>query len=256
MVDGVNTLVTDGDPLLGPLANNGGPTATHALLAGSPAIDAGSNPLGFQFDQRGVGFERESGAATDVGAFEVQFVDETAPQVESVVIDDGSGQRSVLRSVTVTFDSPVEIDPGAFEIANRDGQQVEVNLSTQLIGNQTVATLTFTGPQADASGSLLDGNYTLITRSDRIRDLSGNALDGNRDGVSGGNAVDEFYRLFGDADGDRDVDLFDFAAFRASFLRTSGDPMWNRAFDFDGDDDVDLFDFAAFRSRFRTQLAP
>ncbi len=34
------------DPLLGPLAFNGGTTRTHALLAGSPAIDAGSNPLG------------------------------------------------------------------------------------------------------------------------------------------------------------------------------------------------------------------
>ena len=32
-----------GDPMLAPLADNGGPTLTHALLAGSPAIDAGSN---------------------------------------------------------------------------------------------------------------------------------------------------------------------------------------------------------------------
>src|SRR5262249_31803372 len=38
-----NTLgtITGKDPLLAPLANNGGPTATHALLAGSPAIDSG-----------------------------------------------------------------------------------------------------------------------------------------------------------------------------------------------------------------------
>ena len=34
------------DPLLGPLADNGGPTLTHALLAGSPAIDAGDRPAG------------------------------------------------------------------------------------------------------------------------------------------------------------------------------------------------------------------
>ena len=41
------------DPLLGPLANNGGTTLTHEVLRGSPAIDAGDNPLGLEFDQRG-----------------------------------------------------------------------------------------------------------------------------------------------------------------------------------------------------------
>jgi parallel beta-helix repeat protein len=60
------------DPLLGPLANNGGPTFTHALGAGSPAIDTGANPLALSFDQRGAGFARTFGAATDIGAFEVQ----------------------------------------------------------------------------------------------------------------------------------------------------------------------------------------
>jgi hypothetical protein len=58
------------DPKLGPLANNGGFTATHALLSTSPAIDAGINPNGFQFDQRGSGFQRTFGTATDIGAFE------------------------------------------------------------------------------------------------------------------------------------------------------------------------------------------
>jgi hypothetical protein len=37
-----NTLT--GDPQLAPLANNGGPTQTHALMIGSLAIDAGANP--------------------------------------------------------------------------------------------------------------------------------------------------------------------------------------------------------------------
>jgi hypothetical protein len=60
------------NPLLGPLANNGGPTLTLALLAGSPAINKGANPLALAFDQRGPGFARVSGGATDIGAFEVQ----------------------------------------------------------------------------------------------------------------------------------------------------------------------------------------
>jgi len=61
-----------GDPRLGPLADNGGPTATHALLADSPAIDAGDNPSSLATDQRGGTYVRVAGAAPDIGAFELQ----------------------------------------------------------------------------------------------------------------------------------------------------------------------------------------
>jgi CSLREA domain-containing protein len=67
------------DPMLGPLADNGGPTMTHALLAGSPATDAGDpafNPFAFAFplvnDQRGAGFARVVNGRVDIGALEVQ----------------------------------------------------------------------------------------------------------------------------------------------------------------------------------------
>jgi hypothetical protein len=62
------------DPLLGPLANNGGPTLTHALLPGSPAIDAGDPaiPDPPPTDQRG--FARIYGSV-DLGAFEAQPLD-------------------------------------------------------------------------------------------------------------------------------------------------------------------------------------
>ena len=59
-------------PRLGPLADNGGPTLTHALLSCSPAIDVGSNPLVHAFDQRLDGFNRVFGADADIGAFEWQ----------------------------------------------------------------------------------------------------------------------------------------------------------------------------------------
>jgi hypothetical protein len=58
------------EPLLLPLANNGGLTRTHALSTGSPALDAGNNAAGLATDQRGVGFPRVLGAAADIGAFE------------------------------------------------------------------------------------------------------------------------------------------------------------------------------------------
>src|SRR5262249_55507497 len=67
--------ITGADPDLGPLADNGGPTETHALLSGSPAIDAGSPaPVGSgneaceAADQRGVA--RPVGPHCDIGAFE------------------------------------------------------------------------------------------------------------------------------------------------------------------------------------------
>jgi hypothetical protein len=61
--------ITD-DPLLLPLADNGGPTLTHAFDTTSRALDAGSNPDNLAFDQRGDGFARTLGAGTDIGAFE------------------------------------------------------------------------------------------------------------------------------------------------------------------------------------------
>jgi predicted outer membrane repeat protein len=70
--DQVGTAANPIDPRLGPLANNGGPTQTHALLAGSPAIDRGDNTLVPATDQRGGGFLRSVGGVTDIGAFEVQ----------------------------------------------------------------------------------------------------------------------------------------------------------------------------------------
>ncbi|HZK82981.1 MAG TPA: choice-of-anchor Q domain-containing protein, partial [Humisphaera sp.] len=57
---------------LGPLANNGGPTKTAALLSGSPALNAGSNAIaanyGLTTDQRGVG--RVRFGTVDIGAYE------------------------------------------------------------------------------------------------------------------------------------------------------------------------------------------
>lgn len=71
------------NPQLAPLANNGGalaagapgvagtgPTPTHALYVGSPAVGAGNNLENFDYDQRGQGFPRTVGIGTDIGAYE------------------------------------------------------------------------------------------------------------------------------------------------------------------------------------------
>ena len=75
--DTISTSVCGGatvaDPLLGPLADNGGPTLTHALLPGSPAINAGDPGAASlpEFDQRGPGFPRVAAGRIDIGAFEL-----------------------------------------------------------------------------------------------------------------------------------------------------------------------------------------
>jgi len=68
-----------GCPMLKRLSDNGGLTLTVSLRPGSPAIGAGSNPLGLPFDQRGSGFTRATGNGPDIGAIEA---------VEDRIFDD------------------------------------------------------------------------------------------------------------------------------------------------------------------------
>jgi hypothetical protein len=87
------------DPLLGPLAANGGPTPTHALLAGSPAIDRGSGACPLT-DQRGV--TRPQGIRCDIGAFErggpgLGGLDFDGDGVPDVVVGAGRGDEPRVR---------------------------------------------------------------------------------------------------------------------------------------------------------------
>jgi hypothetical protein len=60
---------------LGPLADNGGPTKTHALLVGSPAINKGDCNGGTVLtDQRGVRRPQPVGGVCDIGAFELELL--------------------------------------------------------------------------------------------------------------------------------------------------------------------------------------
>jgi Immunoglobulin I-set domain len=85
-VPGTNTFP---DAKLGPLADNGGPTLTMALLPGSPAIDAGDSSAAPFCDQRG--FPRPAGSAADIGAFEYGSM---LPVLS--ITHSGPGQLSIL----------------------------------------------------------------------------------------------------------------------------------------------------------------
>jgi hypothetical protein len=103
-----------GDPLLAALADNGGPTLTHALAANSPALGRGANPLSFATDQRGSSFAREVGGGVDVGAFESSLV---APELPG----DYNRDHSVSAADYVLWRKFVNHDVAPHELADGDG---------------------------------------------------------------------------------------------------------------------------------------
>jgi hypothetical protein len=100
------------NPLLAPLGNNGGLTLTHALMPGSPAINAGNNALAvdspnnpLQFDQRGAGYVRRAGivmgnAIVDIGAYE--FNNATSPVTLSGRVSTSAGRGIDNARITLT----------------------------------------------------------------------------------------------------------------------------------------------------------
>ncbi len=107
------------DPKLGPLANNGGPTQTHALLAGGLAIDHGSNAAAVDVtqsgspalatDQRGNPVARIANTTVDMGTYELFTLN--APIVVSTNVDEldgniSSGHLSLREAILLANSSP------------------------------------------------------------------------------------------------------------------------------------------------------
>ena len=131
------------DPLLGALADNGGPTKTHALLTGSPAIDTGDDsvlgsPLFLTTDQRG--FPRLQGAHVDIGAYEAPATD--APQTSPITVtktgDSNDGLCGVgdcsLREAIASGDSgdAINIPLGVYTLTL--GTELTINQNLTLTG--------------------------------------------------------------------------------------------------------------------------
>ena len=93
------------NPVLGPFANNGGPTFTFALLPGSPALEAGDDaligpPFNLATDQRGL--SRKSGTHVDIGAFEHDVSTWPPPSVTTLGASSGASS-AVSGTGPVTF---------------------------------------------------------------------------------------------------------------------------------------------------------
>jgi predicted outer membrane repeat protein len=98
------------DPMLGPLANNGGPTLTHVPLPGSPALDGGDPAAASgvsnvpEFDQRGSMFTRVYGSSIDIGSIEAQSSPSSCdfngdslcdgPDIDQLVVEIASGNHN------------------------------------------------------------------------------------------------------------------------------------------------------------------
>jgi hypothetical protein len=182
--------------------------------------------------------------------------------VESVVVNQGETQRSIVDRVAITFDSIVtlqETNGPAFAFRNRESlANVEYVKQVSVVDNKSVVTFQFLpGPSVLARGSstptLDDGSYELTIMGSRIH-VEGIALDGDQDGTPGGDYrfVDTFFRKFGDSNAGGFVDLLDFAQFRGSFGTSEGTPTYQRGFDVDGNGVIGLSDFAEFRRNFGT----
>jgi surface-anchored protein len=145
-------------------------------------------------------------------------------------VNTGTAQRSRVTSLRVTFSSPT---PG-LTVANFQLVGFPGTVTVTPNGADTEYTLTFSGAGTE-HGSLRDGLYTL------------NVL--NVPELNGASSF-QFHRLFGDADGDRDVDARDLSAFRQAFGNTTN----LAAFDWDNDGDVDRADYQRFLRRYGKRI--
>lgn len=169
-----------------------------------------------------------------------------APSVTGVQIENGAAQRSMVRQIAVTFSTLVTLDAGALTITFKGtSTTVAANISTATVNGVTVATITF---PAGIGASIGDGRYILTTDATKVHETSPLHL-----GMSA-NRTDEFFRLFGDYNGDARVDFIDFAFFRNALGSQSGSANYVDFFDFNNDGRVDFLDFAQFRTRLGTTI--
>jgi PKD repeat protein len=150
-------------PLLGPLADNGGPTMTRALLAGSPAIDQGHSG-GLTTDQRGLPRPIDDpntpnapdGDGSDIGAYEADVYP------PPVVADFAAELTSGVAPLTVSF---TNLSSGAINYSWDFGDgntSVSVN-PTNTYTNAGSYTVSLTAVGAGGTNSLTRTNYVVVT---------------------------------------------------------------------------------------------
>jgi predicted outer membrane repeat protein len=163
------------------------------------------------------------------------------PAVAKFVVNNGNVQRSMVNSLTVTFSTPVTADAGAFEVTRKGGGDVGLVVTPSADHKSFV--LTFMGPGI-IGGSLADGRYTLTVHREHVHETSGLGLAMKAD------ATEQFFRLFGDSNGDGRVNAYDLAFFRSTYLKHRGEAGYLWWLDYDQNGTVDKKDYAQFVLRY------
>ena len=177
------------DPLLDGLEDNGGPTRTHALLPGSPAIFAG-DPWSVpgddvpEFDQRGEGYSRRAGTRIDIGAVEYSgrtlIVDSLGDHVDG---DYGLGKFTLREALALANELP---DYDVIEFA--DSLYATGTATIQVVGGelrilQETAIYGRNSEQLTISGG---GSRSRVIRTDANTLLTGLTVSGGNIPDSGG----------------------------------------------------------------------
>jgi uncharacterized repeat protein (TIGR01451 family) len=158
-------------------------------------------------------------------------------------VNDGSAQRSMVTSLTVTFAGHEDLAAGAFTLTTAAGASVGMRTLTRDINGQTVVLIQFTDPTL-VGGSLADGQYNLVIDGSKIHDQTGAAYNG------GGTLTESFFRLFGDSNGDRKVDNTDLTAFQAAMRSMYGTAPYLWYLDYTQDCTVDAASYSQFMLRY------
>jgi len=118
------TLASPVDPKLGPLQNNGGPTLTHALLTGSPAIDAGNPSSLFHLTEDQRGFPRPVNGIPDIGSFEF------GSGLPLITITSPTSGATFIAPANITINASVaDAGPGAYlRVTNPTGGYRKIKL--------------------------------------------------------------------------------------------------------------------------------
>jgi hypothetical protein len=168
------------------------------------------------------------------------------PTVTSIVVNDGSAQRSRVTTLRVNFSEVVSFVGAPTAAFTLTGPSGAITFTAVLDGSGLFATITPTS--GVTSGSLNDGNYTLTVVAGQIQDGGGATLQ-----AAAGNTLN-FHRLFGDANGDRVVNGADFFLFRTAFGTSTGNPQFLAYFDFDNNGTINTTDRTEFYNRYGSTI--
>ena len=231
------------DPLLGPLQNNGGRTFTHALLNGSPAINAGDNNGSDPYDQRGA----PRVGTNDIGAFEFGSV-APAPAVVSAV------SRKLHGGTPFDIDLPFVGEVGIECRSGGASSDYQVVVSFANAVTYTGASVSFGAGSVSSSTGSGTNSITVNLTGMTSGQTSTITLGGVSDGVDTGDVSLLMAVLIGDTNGNGAVNSGDTLQTRSRSGQATD--ATNFRSDVNADGFVNSGDTTAVRARSGTALPP